>query len=296
MRRFSILLLFPLVFALPTAGPLLAQAPDSTHAKAPPFFRWSDALLVGGFAATALALDPLDVRIATHLQDSTVQANRFFHDVATTFRLLGQPGPQIIGLGLYAVGRATRNKHIELLAVHGSEAMILSTTITTVTKVIAGRARPYLQNPPSKSLGFGLLRGLPKFLGGKGADYQSFPSGHATTAFAVASASSDEFAHWLDESHAWGGYKYLVGSVLYGGAGLIAASRVYNNKHWTSDVVTGALVGTFSGLKTVEYNYRHPNNRVERWLVKLQVIPGQGDIPTWIGFSVSPGFAPAIPH
>ena len=104
------------------------------------------------------------------------------------------------------------------------------------------------------------------------------------------------FAHWLDESHAWGGYKYLVGSVLYGGAGLIAASRVYNNKHWTSDVVTGALVGTFSGLKTVEYNYRHPNNRVERWLVKLEIIPGQGHIPTWVGFSLSPTFEPAIPH
>ncbi len=292
MRRSGILLLFPLVFAVPAAAPALAQAPDTTH-RAAPFFKWSDALLVGGFAAAALALDPLDVRIARDLQDSTVQANRFFHDVATTFRLLGQPGPQIIGLGLYAVGRATRNRHIELLAVHGSEAMILSTSITTVTKVIAGRARPLVQNPPSKSLGFGLFRGLPRFLGGKGSDYQSFPSGHATTAFAVASASSDEFAHWLDESHAWNGYKYLIGGILYGGAGLIGASRVYNNAHWTSDVVTGALVGTFSGIKTVEYNYRHPNNRIERWLVKLQIVPGRGNVPTWVGFSLAPSLEPA---
>lgn len=295
MRLYALLPLFPLAFALAPATPLQAQLPDTTH-KAPPFFRWTDALLAGGFVATALALDPLDVKIARKLQDSTVQANRVFHRTATAFRLMGQPGPQIIGLGLYAVGRATHNQRIEKLAVHGSEAMILSTTITTVTKVIAGRARPRVQNPPSKSLGFGFMRGLPSFLGGKGTEFQSFPSGHATTAFAVASASTAEFSHWVNEWHAWGGYKYLVGTAMYGGAALIGASRMYNNAHWTSDVVTGAMVGTFSGIKTVEYNYRHPDNKVERWLVKLQVVPGQGNTPTWIGFSVAPSFDAPYPH
>ena len=295
MRTAATIVLTLTLLAAP-AAPARAQAPDTSHAKAPPFFSWTDAFLAGGFVATALLLDPLDVRIARDLQDSTVQANRFFHNTATAFRLMGQPGPQIIGLALYGIGRATRNQRIEKLAVHGSEAMILATTITTVTKVSFGRARPLLQHPPDKSLGFGFMRGLPRSLGGKGSDYQSFPSGHATTAFAVASASTAEFAHWVNEWHAWNGYKYVVGTAMYGGASLIGASRMYNNAHWTSDVVTGAMVGTFAGLKTVEYNYRHPDNKVERWLVKMTIVPGQGRVPTWIGFSLAPNLESVPRH
>jgi membrane-associated phospholipid phosphatase len=295
MRTAGTVLITLTLLAAP-AAPAFAQAADTSHAKSPSFFTWTDAFLAGGFVATALLLNPLDVRIAKDLQDSTVQANRFFHNTATAFRLMGQPGPQIIGLALYGIGRVTRNQRIEKLAVHGSEAMLLATTITTVTKVTVGRARPLLQHPPSKSLGFGFMRGLPSALGGKGTNYQSFPSGHATTAFAVASASTAEFAHWVDEWHAWNGYKYVVGTVMFGGASLIGASRMYNNAHWTSDVVAGAMVGTFAGLKTVEYNYRHPNNKVERWLVKMTVVPGQGHVPTWVGFSLAPNLESAPRH
>ncbi len=280
MRRFGIFLLFSLVFALPAATPALAQAPDTTH-KAPPFFTWRDGLLLAGLGGLALAMDPLDVHFAHVLQDSANQQNHFLHRMATTFRLMGQPAPQIIGVGLYAVGRATHNQKIEKLAVHGVEAMLLGTAVTTGVKFVAGRARP--SKDPNKHLGFGLFRGF------KGYDYQSFPSGHATTAFSVASAATDEYAHWADEWHSPGYTKFLVGSVLYGGATLVGLSRMYNNAHWASDVATGALVGTFAGIKTVEYNYRHPGNKVERWLVKLQVVPGQGHSPTWIGFSVGPG-------
>lgn len=287
MRTLRTILLSLTLITAP-AAPLLAQAPDTT-AKPAPFFTWSDALLAGGFVAAALVLDPLDVKIANRLQDSTLQANKFLRDVATAFRLMGQPGPEIIGVVLYGVGRATHSTHVQKLAVHGVEALILGSAISLPTKIIAGRARPF--EDPNKSLAsFSFMRGLPVFLGGKGSDFQSFPSGHATTAFAVASAASSEFGHWFDEAHAWEGYKYLVGITLYGGAALVGASRMYNNKHWTSDVVVGAMIGTFSGLKTVEYNYRHPNNRVERFLVKMQIVPGARGSPTWITFSMGPAW------
>lgn len=60
-------------------------------------------------------------------------------------------------------------------------------------------------------------------------DRTSFPSGHATAAFAVATMAS----HYHPQQ-AW---------LWYGGATLIAASRVQLHRHFLHDVVAGAGVG-----------------------------------------------------
>ncbi|MGN8036861.1 phosphatase PAP2 family protein [Chitinophaga sp. 22321] len=69
-----------------------------------------------------------------------------------------------------------------------------------------------------------------------GQDFLSFPSGHTATAFAAAEFMRQE-------------YKDV--SPWYGVAGYLAATttgalRMYNNKHWLSDVVAGAGVGILS--------------------------------------------------
>ena len=58
---------------------------------------------------------------------------------------------------------------------------------------------------------------------------------------------------------------------MYGGATMIAASRMYNNKHWASDVVMGAAIGTFAGTKVVRYHHSHPGNRIDKWLLHPHV-------------------------
>jgi len=75
-------------------------------------------------------------------------------------------------------------------------------------------------------------------------DHLSFPSGHTSTAFVAA-----EFLHqeYKDQS-VWisvGGYSMAT---------LIGVARIYNNKHWVSDVVTGAGVGILS-TKAVYWVY-----------------------------------------
>jgi membrane-associated phospholipid phosphatase len=48
---------------------------------------------------------------------------------------------------------------------------------------------------------------------------------------------------------------------------------MYDNKHWASDVMIGGLIGTFAGLKVVKYHHTHPDNRIDRWLLGVTVVP-----------------------
>lgn len=62
----------------------------------------------------------------------------------------------------------------------------------------------------------------------------SFPSGHATGAFAMAYIYSREYPKWSIP--------------LYIFAISVALSRVYNGCHWPSDVAAGAIIGTAGGI------------------------------------------------
>jgi membrane-associated phospholipid phosphatase len=95
----------------------------------------------------------------------------------------------------------------------------------------------------------------------KGADYQSFPSGHSTTAFAAAAAVQAETGEW------WPHAQWILRPTLYGGAALVALSRIYEDKHWASDVVLGSAIGAFAGLKVVRFNHTHEGNRIDRWFL-----------------------------
>jgi membrane-associated phospholipid phosphatase len=71
--------------------------------------------------------------------------------------------------------------------------------------------------------------------------HDSFPSGHATAAFAVATVESDLHPH---QAALW-----------YLGAALISWSRVRLRRHTTGDVLAGAVIGT--GTARVEVNQPH---------------------------------------
>lgn len=80
------------------------------------------------------------------------------------------------------------------------------------------------------------LKNITKIQRPDGSGFNSFPSGHTTTAFAAA-----EFLRM----------EYKEVSPWYGIAGYAAATttgvlRLYNNKHWVSDVVAGAGFGILS--------------------------------------------------
>ncbi|HSI04182.1 MAG: phosphatase PAP2 family protein [Myxococcota bacterium] len=122
----------------------------------------------------------------------------------------------VMGLGLMACGGSARRPAILL-----GTAALVGAGVSQVIKRTALRPRP---NP--QVLGLAALTENP--------DRFSFPSGHATAAFAVAVSLTGEGA-WL-------------GPASMALATGIGVSRVYLGAHYPLDVAAGAVLGSITGL------------------------------------------------
>ena len=268
IRRF--LMAAPLVLsALTQAAPLAAQTSDTLKGPRKPLFTWRDVTFLGGMIAVTGAVAPLDKKFAERLLDSTVQENRIFGHIATFVREVATPGSTIIGVSLYGIGRLTGNERMADLGLHGTEALAIGAGLGWLGKGLFGRERPFVElNPNDYKFGRGF--------GGE-TEYMSFPSGHTIAAFAAAAAVTSETGRW------WPNARWAIGTVLYSGAALAGVSRMYNNRHWASDVFMGAAIGTLSGLKVVRYHHSHPNNDLDRWLLSASISasPNGGHVLSW---------------
>lgn len=87
---------------------------------------------------------------------------------------------------------------------------------------------------------------------------QSFPSGHATEAFTLASVVAARSSGWL------------IPTLAYTGACLVAYDRVNDRAHFPSDVVADAALGIAVGRFVVARHQPEPQGTPQ---VELQVIP-----------------------
>lgn len=253
----------PAIIALLTAAtaPVVQAQVEPTptqQVNTKPLFSSFDLVAAASFAALTVAITPADKYLAERTQDSLLQKNTWLRRSAAVVREVATPGSVIIGSTLYVVGRAGGNERMAELGLHGLEALAVGAGLTFLMKGTVGRARPYVegQNPRNFKLGRGFAD----------EDYRSFPSGHTMMAFAAAAAVTGTTDEW------WPNSTWYVGPALYGGATLAGISRMYNNKHWASDVVVGAAIGTFAGLKVKRYhNETNPDNWIDRTFLSISV-------------------------
>ncbi|MEO7562468.1 MAG: phosphatase PAP2 family protein [Ferruginibacter sp.] len=74
----------------------------------------------------------------------------------------------------------------------------------------------------------------------------SFPSGHATVAFAAATVFAKEYRN-----------RPIIPIVAYSAARLIAVSRTIENKHWFTDVLVGAMLGYLTDVQITNNYHRY---------------------------------------
>lgn len=236
-------------------------------------FTQRDAIVAGAFVAGAAAMLPIDRHIASRLQDPSLQANERLSDIAHGFEGLASPGAYFIGGALFLGGRtgamlsdAHAFDEVADLGWHGLKAVAMAEVTGYMLKGIIGRARPYVSNATQPHTF--------RFGGGFGtSDYRALPSGHTYTAFAVASVVTSETRRWNPNT------TLFVAPVMYGGATLVGLSRMYHNRHWASDIVLGAAIGTFMGLKVVQHGHDNPNNLIDRIALGTSIAPdGRGGV------------------
>ena len=271
-----------LAFAL---CPRTALAQADTIGSPRALFTYRDAVLAGGVALVTLAARPFDDHYAARLQDSSTQANRKLQGLATFVRTVATPGSYVIGGTMYVAGRLSKDERLADLGWHGTEALIVGELVAGVIKGTAGRQRPHVR--PRDPNSFQLFRGF-----GHEDKYRSFPSGHTTSAFAAAAAVSSETSRW------WPNTRWIIGPAMFTGAALTGVSRMYNNRHWASDVLIGAGIGTFAGLKVVRYHHSHPGNRLDRWMLAGSLVPNPegGQAIRWTITPMPASFTPSTPR
>ncbi len=119
--------------------------------------------------------------------------------------------PALAVYGLNAAGIKGKNNLRDRTIIYGISTLLSSATVLSLKKITK------VERPD-----------------GSGAN--SFPSGHTTTAFAAAEFLREEYK---DQSPWYG----IAG---YGAAAATGILRLYNNRHWVSDVVAGAGFGVLS--------------------------------------------------
>ncbi len=141
-----------------------------------------------------------------------------------------------LSVSIYGYGLLARDSKIRKTGLQAMTAVFYAGLATTLIKSVLGRHRPYLNDGNKKFSPFSIDN-----------DFLSLPSGHTTVAFALSTVMANAYNNF-----AWQTFWYSI-------AGLTAASRIYHDRHWVSDVFLGAVIG-YSTAKVIIGEKENPSN------------------------------------
>jgi len=177
----------------------------------------------------AAGVHPFDQSFNARLASQNDAVNAFF----APGKYLGNTPEQVaMSVGTYAVGRMRHQPKVAHLGMDLLQAQIMSEILVEPIKFATHRLRPDHSN------------------------YQSFPSGHASVTFAAATV--------IERHLGW--RRSVLG---YSIASYVAMSRLHDNRHYLSDVVFGAAVGSIAGRTVVHH-------QSDYWAMTPVAVPGGG--------------------
>jgi hypothetical protein len=179
--------------------------------------------------AIALTVHPADQYVDLHLRNHYDGVNTAF----APGKYVGDTPEQVAGsIGAYLFGRLLDKPKVAHLGMDLIQAQVLTEALVEPIKFATHRARPDASNN------------------------QSFPSGHAAITFATATV--------IERHLGW--KKSLLGYTI---ASYVAMSRLHDNRHYLSDVVFGAAVGSIAGRTVVHH-------ASDYWVFTPVALPGGG--------------------
>lgn len=173
----------------------------------------------GGLTAGFLVTDR---DASSHLGGSPSSLRQY-----TRFSNYGMAGMASASAGLFLLGKATQDDHASETGLLSGEAALDGLTVSTALSYATGRERP----------------GIDSFHGAFGQGGDSFPSNHATAAWAIASVISHEYP---------GTFTKIL---AYGAATAVTFARVRGQEHFPADAFVGSGIGWLTGWEI--YRTRH---------------------------------------
>jgi PAP2 superfamily len=193
--------------------------------------------------------------LADETIDDKVQQNRsnFTDSVSDATTGFGGGWATNLGFILLGTGYIFRSWDLRETGRETLEASVLSHLLDKyVLKPLFGRERPFESNGETNFHFFS-------------SSFDSFPSGHATQAFAIASVISYRSKGWV------------IPVVAYGAAALVAYDRVNDRVHFASDVAAGAILGATIGRFIVR-RHMQAQTQTPKQKTEFQLVPIPGGL------------------
>ena len=271
----------PILFAIfaAHAPPARAQSTESGSPKT--FYRPADLAWTGAFALGSFAISRVDPPIAKYFQEREHQLDPVMRGSANVFTRLQETTLTLAGLATYGIARLVHaGRDVQEIGLHSAEAIAAASLTSQVIRGPLGRARPKDATPMFEDqYEFHWFNGFRNF------KYRAYPSIHSSSAFAAAAVVVAE-THYRSPRSTW-----IVAPLAYGIAAGPGYARMYLGQHWASDIFMGAFLGTFYGVRVVDYAHAHPDNRADRFFLGprkttgLTVTPGRGSLDVSYGFT-----------
>jgi membrane-associated phospholipid phosphatase len=212
--------------------------------------------------SSLITLSLVGIGVALYTQDEAIRdriqdhKTSFLDNLAPIAEKFGYWPADLGFLAAYGGGGyLLKNEKMQDTALASLESFLVANSINVSLKYGVGRARPKRDEGSASYKPFSF----------KTSD-TSFPSGHATCAFSIASVFAAQY------DNPW------VGVLTYTLATSTAWERLYDDKHWATDVWAGAILGIVVGRSVV---YLHKEKEAS-----TSIIPVTGSAPGSLGIGL----------